>query len=366
MDSAPAPNPRPHRETPGAGDPVPADLLPADLVPADPSVAPEPSVGADAPAATSAPATPTPEPGPATPYHRLARLRPAWCAWWRPLVAAFVALVVLTALASLLLVGTVLALAVGQGADAHIGQVLGDPTSPLDVFLVLAIGALAIPSVLLGVRLGGWRPTSLLWSVAGRIRWGLLGRAAGPVLGAFLLVVALSAVLDPVPRPTFPTGQLIAVMAIVVVLAPLRAVGLELAYRGLGQQAVGTWLRHPVWAILLPIPISLVSRTIPSTGALLTLVLLSAACGFLAWKTGGLELPILLQLGASGMSMLLAPLGAAAVPGAGPLLPTLLITLAILAVTAAVTWWFSRREGLAPLEPLVRPAGAPIPAPERF
>ena len=61
-----------------------------------------------------------------------------------------------------------------------------------------------------------------------------------------------------------------------------------------GQQAIGTWLRHPLWAILLPVPFELIGRGL-SGSSMLGAAILGLACGYLAWKTGGLEASILLR-----------------------------------------------------------------------
>jgi len=291
---------------------------------------------------------------PGTPYHRLATLRPEWSRWWRPLLAIAVALVGYTIFASLLLVGTVVVLGLA-GADLSVGRLLGDPTSPLDVFLQCGFAAIALPSALVGVRLGGWRPTDLLWSVAGRFRWTLLRGTAPIVLVVFALVAALPLVLgDAHLAPGLSAGRIVAVIALLVVLAPLQAAGEELAFRGLGQQAIGTWLRHPAWATVIPVPFALIGRGY-SAQALIGAAVLGLACGYLAWKTGGMELPILLHLAAVGMTSLAALFG-------GPVAPQGPVTVVAIAVTALVLGTLTdHRERTGSRQAVTRPADAPAP-----
>lgn len=291
----------------------------------------------------------------ATPYHRLAGLRPEWSRWWRPLLTVIAVLIAYTLLASLLMIGSVLALT-AVGSPASIGQVLGDPTSPLDVFLQGAFAALLIPSALIGVRLGAWRPTSLLVSVSGCFRGELLRRTTLPVL----LVLALAAAVPLLTGglridPGLSAGRMLAVIVLAALLAPLQAAGEELAFRGVGQQAIGTWLRHPAWAIVLPVPFALIGRGYDAP-ELATAVVLGLACGFLAWKTGGLELPMLLHGGVVLTTAIAALLGGPASPQ-GPMM-----IIAVVGIALVLSRATNAREALSPVEAVTRSAGAPVPA----
>ncbi|GAB2537933.1 CPBP family intramembrane glutamic endopeptidase [Brachybacterium huguangmaarense] len=301
-----------------------------------------------------APAAPR-DPRPGTPYHRLATLRPEWSRWWRPVLTILATLIAYSVIASLLLVASVLALSLG-GAGRGIGRVLGDPTSPLDVALAALFGAAWIPAVLLGVRLGGWRPTALLASVAGRVRGDLVRRCA-PGLLVVVLAGAVITVYTGMHLPSgVSAGRAVAVIALVLLLAPLRAIGEELVFRGVGQQAIGTWLRHPLWAILLPVPFELIGRGL-SGSSMLGAAILGLACGYLAWKTGGLEASILLRtavLVVGGLLDLSGLGGASANPVMHIGIAMAALVLAALADRTA--------DGVRFAEPRTRPTGEPVPA----
>src|SRR5690606_19636861 len=125
------------------------------------------------PAGAAAPdSTPDAAPSatPATAYHRLATLRSAWSRPAKPLLSLGAALLAYVVLSSVVLVTAVLLLAVMSGANIARGVTSGDPTSPLDVGLALAMGAMWLPAGIVGVRVGGWRPLGTAWSVAARLR----------------------------------------------------------------------------------------------------------------------------------------------------------------------------------------------------
>jgi membrane protease YdiL (CAAX protease family) len=316
----------------------------------------EPSVDAPGLAPASEPA--------ALAYHRLAHLRPEWARWFRPLLTALAAGVAQIVFAYLVLVGTVTVLAILPGVDPlAIGRSQGDPASPLSVFVALALGAFAVPAALLGVRLGGWRPVRTLWSVTGRIRRDVLAWGAVRMLPVLVLAAVVGMLVGTGPAQLGPRGSagaIIGVLVLTALLVPLRAVGEELVFRGLGQQGIGTWLRSPVWAIVLPVPLSLIGRGYGAdAGALAGAALISLCSGILAWKSGGIELPILLQLGTFGVTALLAPFGGPVFPGQGASIAPW--GIAVFVLTVLLCDAYDRREGLRLGEGLTRPSDAPAP-----
>ncbi|ASK65993.1 CAAX protease [Brachybacterium avium] len=343
---------------------------------------------------------------PATPFHRMATLRPAWAGWLRPLLtlaAAFIAYVVLI---SVVLVLTILVLALAPGVNVALGVTSGDPTSALDVALALAIGVMWLPAGIIGVRFGGWRPLGTACSVAARPRRDLL-RSLGPWgIAMGVVVVAAAGIAGAVATAitggndggagatagaagaTGSVPQLLLVTLIVLVLAPLQAAGLELTLRGIVMQALGTWLRGPLLPLLAASAVMLIGREL-SAAVLLPALALGLASATLAWKSGGLELSILLVATVTAASQLVSAVGAgtgvgagaaavnaaAAAPGSSSaalattasdsaaLAGGITAAAALLLLTAVSVARISAREGVRLLEPVSRPAGEPAPAP---
>lgn len=344
-----------------------------------------------------------------TPYHRLATLRPAWSAWSKPLLTVAAAFIAYVVLASVLLVLTILVLALAPGVNSAIDVTSGDPTSPLDVGIALAMGAMWLPAGLVGVRIGGWRPLGPTWSIAARFRRDLLrSTGAWAVLGA-LAVVGIAALAggiavlvgsgaDAPVSASASSGEgasvlsLILAVVLVLVLVPIQAVGLELALRGMVLQAVGTWLRSPAIPILAVAGISLIGRE-TTTAVVLPALAAALAAAMLAWKTGGLEVPILLTATATGSALIVSAFAAGTGAGAGTSALTAAISapgtsaatlastaagpahagaalaggaaaaIALLVVAAVIVVVVSRRNGLRLLEPVGRAASDPAPDP---
>lgn len=360
---------------------------------------PADGTGSDAvPAAAAAPdSTPDAAPSatPATAYHRLATLRSAWSRPAKPLLSLGAALLAYVVLSSVVLVAAVLLLAVMPGANIARGVTSGDPTSPLDVGLALAMGAMWLPAGIVGVRVGGWRPLGTAWSIAAQLRRDrsllLAGIGAGAVVAAAAAIAgALTGTVGTAAEPSASVLQLLLVTLLALVLAPLQAAGLELSLRGAVMQALGTWLRSPVLPVLAGTAVMLIGRDL-TPAVVLPALALGLCAGVLAWKTGGLELPIALTTTLTVLAHLVGAFGAGSGAGAGvgavgaaaaapgtsaaslavpaaaapeaALAGGVAAAAGLLLLTAALALWIGRREGVALLEPVTRPAGQEAPDP---
>ena len=360
----------------------PADGTGSDAVPA--AAAASDSIPDAAPSAT-----------PATAYHRLATLRSAWSRPAKPLLSLGAALLAYVVLSSVVLVTAVLLLAAMPGANIARGVTSGDPTSPLDVGLALAMGAMWLPAGIVGVRVGGWRPVGTAWSIAAQLRRDrsllLAGIGAGAVVAAAAAIAgALTGTVGTAAEPSASVPQLLLVTLLALVLAPLQAAGLELSLRGTVMQALGTWLRSPVLPVLAGTAVMLIGRDL-TPAVLLPALALGLSAGVLAWKTGGLELPIALTTTLAVLAHLVGAFGAGSGAGAGvgavgaaaaapgtsaaalsvpaaavpeaALAGGIAGAIALLLLTDLLVVWIGRREGVRLLEPVARPAGLEAPAP---
>src|SRR5699024_5466327 len=182
--------------------------------------------------------------------------------------------------------------------------------------------------------------------------------------------------------------QLLLVGLVVLLLGPLQAAGLELTLRGAVMQALGSWLRSPLLPMLAASAVMLIGREL-SAAVVLPPLAVGLASAVLAWKSGGLELSILLVTTVTVASQLVSAIGAgtgagsgaaalnaaAAAPGTSSaalattaseqsaLAGGVAATAALLLVTAVLVMRISAREGMRLLEPVTRAAGEPAPAP---
>jgi uncharacterized protein len=304
---------------------------------------------------------PRPLPNTGLPYHRLTRLEHRTSRWWRPLLTLAVAGALFLALS---LLGAV-ALALGSLALPWLPEpsdldefVLDNPT---DMLLTFGLLALMIPAVLLGARWGGGGASRILHSVAGRLRWSMMLRAAAVLVPLYAAVYWGAFLLDPPDDAAVPVWDpmLLAGLAICLALVPLQCAAEEYAFRGLPLQVMGTWLRSPLWGIVLPVPLFMLGHGYDWVGQV-DIAVFALCMGFLVWKTGGLELAIVVHT-ANNLTLLMAAPFSPSSLNQGAVDPAaLLVSVPLtLAVTAGLTVWFSRAHGLRPFEPLLGTGGPP-------
>lgn len=305
---------------------------------------------------------------PALPYHRLAHLNPATARWWRPLLvvlltgaSTFAGFVVV--LVGMMLVG----LAPGVPAPT---EMLDDPRNPTDMVIGLGIIAVALPATVLAFRWAGGRRGSTagtLHSVAGRFRWGMFGRAALVVVPIITVVNVALTVLFPAPDFSVPVfgSQLVAVYVAVVLLTPVQCAAEEYLFRGLPAQVFGTWLRSPLWGIVLPVPLFMAGHGYDWSGQV-DVAVFALCMGFLTWKTGGLELPILVHTANNLSLFLMAPFSPTSLQQGETEPLALLVSLPMtIGITVGLSVWVSRREGLGFWEPVRGRGPSPRPSAAR-
>lgn len=236
-------------------------------------------------------------------FHRLARLRPRY-RWWRVLLTGLLGLVFYVVLLLLLIVPIVIAGVLLPGWAAEM-QVLLTTTQFFDLerpwlFLALVVPLiLMIPALFAASRIVEGRGVGMLSSVAGRLRFGWLGRSLVLALAVFLVYFAVLlgwsvAAGEPI-EPDFSAPGLGVMVLLVLLLIPLQAAAEEYVFRGYLMQLIGGWLRHPAFAILLPVPLFILGHGYDVWGAA-SVGVFAVVAAWLTWRTGGLEAAISLHI----------------------------------------------------------------------
>lgn len=230
------------------------------------------------------------------------------------------------------------------------------PSTPLrQAAGALALAAL-IPYSMLVQRLLYGVPAGSLHSVAGRFRFGVLGRAL-LVFGPPLLVVIAAGSLnggDPAP---WTTADLVWFFVIGMLLIPLAAAGEEYGFRGLMFRVLGSWTRGARSGAVLGVVVTTVLFSLAhgtlDPFLLTSYLVLFSATAIVTWRTGGLEVAVVLHAVYNMTFLVLGTtlhldIGAqlanrAEVVGSwANLLPS-----AVLVVITAIVWWTTRRSGPA-------------------
>ncbi len=241
---------------------------------------------------------------------------------------------------------------VGSGLiDAQLGRTGPTPLQHAAGSIALAV---LIPYSMLLQRVLYGLPAGSLHSVAGRFRFAVLGRsllAFGPLL------VLLIAVNFLVPDETAPwtTADLVALFVTGVLLTPLAAAGEEYGLRGLMFRVVGGWTRGALSGAVLGIVVTTVLFSLAhgtlDPYLLSSYLILFSVMAFVTWRTGGLEVAVVLHVVYNATSLVLATtlhsdlLGALAGRSEAVGSPANLIPGAGLVLVAAIVWWTTRKSG---------------------
>jgi membrane protease YdiL (CAAX protease family) len=301
-------------------------------------------------------------------YHRLARSVPGY-RWWKPLVTGLIALGIFIGftivLVVLLLVSTVAFPEVRPVITKLIttGQI--DNRLPLVLAFSLSSIAVILPSVWLARLAMGPRPVGLLSSIAGRLRWRWMARLILPVViaygGSTLFSVVLLPLLtgEPVPQATVSSNTWIVVL-VAVLLVPLQATAEEFLFRGYLAQTIGGWLKHPLFAILLPVPLFTIGHQYDVWG-LIDVSVFAIVAGWLTWRTGGLEAAIVAHVVNNTVIFVIGAFGLVDVnskSGSG-------LDVGISALTLGLFAWLAlraaKRFGLERVRVIDPPAPLPLP-----
>ncbi|MBG6109138.1 type II CAAX endopeptidase family protein [Frigoribacterium sp. CG_9.8] len=232
-------------------------------------------------------------------YHRLARSSPAY-RWWKPLVTGLIAIGFFIGftivLVILFLVSTLVFPEVRPVLEALLTTGEIDNSLPVVLAFTLSSIAVMLPSIWLARLITGPRPVGLLSSIAGRLRWRWMARLILPVIIAYgastlLSVLVLPVLTDESIPPVVVSSNTWITVLVAVLFVPLQATAEEFVFRGYLAQMIGGWLKHPLFAILLPVPLFAIGHQYDVWG-MIDVSAFAVVAGWLVWRTGGLEAAI--------------------------------------------------------------------------
>lgn len=246
-------------------------------------------------------------------YHRLFRGVTGY-RWWKPIVVlVLAALYYFTlSLAFAFVIGPILLLTPGVSTadpnsimEAFERLLVLDTQEPLSLLFGLGSIILMIPSVWFAMWCVGIRPRGRAWSVALRLRWGLVWKTAALAVGCLLVTNILSIGVQMIffdspdemaaEIPEIDLAPALWSLLIVVLLVPFQAAAEELVFRGLFMQVIGSWLRSPWLAILLP-TVAFALAHIYDVWGMLSVGVMGIVAAWLTWRTGGLEAAIAIHV----------------------------------------------------------------------
>ncbi|MGJ9425927.1 CPBP family intramembrane glutamic endopeptidase [Nesterenkonia halotolerans] len=199
-------------------------------------------------------------------------------------------------------------------------------------------------------------PGVSLHSVTSRFRFDVFGKAL-IVFGPLWVLANMVGFFAPSAEASWSRFDLIGILVATVLLTPLQTTGEEYGARGLIFRVIGSWTRSPRAGLIAGVLGSSVIFTAVhgSTDIYINIwyFVLWSCLAIITWRTGGLEIAVVLHAVLNTFVFLGAPLlridlGAQLADrsaGAGSL--TQLIPTAIVIVITAIIWWWTRKTGPA-------------------
>ncbi|MCY1649508.1 MULTISPECIES: CPBP family intramembrane glutamic endopeptidase [Streptomyces] len=230
----------------------------------------------------------------------------------------------------------------------------GDDYTPLFHAGSMISLALLIPWSMLIQRWLYGVPCASLHSVTSRFRFDLFGKAL-LVFGPLWAVVNLIGLLAPSTEVAWSRSDLIGMFVATLLLTPLQTTGEEYGVRGLIFRVIGSWTRSSRAGVVAGVLVSSVLFTAVhgSTDLYINVwyFVLWTCLAIITWRTGGLEIAIILHAilntdALLGASLLRVDLGAQLSDrSSGVGSPTLLLPALAVIVITAITWWCTRKTG---------------------
>lgn len=222
--------------------------------------------------------------------------------WWRPLLGLLLAALCVV-VAAVLVILAALAVEALRGNPASPGDdATLDADSPLGLLANNLVIATLVPACLLAVVVVHRGRPGWLVSVAGRLRWALLGRLFLVALAVVALFFAAGFAIPPAGLGDLdvpPAGTLSALLVVILLSTPLQSAAEEFGFRGYLSQAVASWFARPLVGTFVAGAASATLFALAHGGQEPALFVDRFAFGvvasFLVWRTGGLEASIALH-----------------------------------------------------------------------
>jgi membrane protease YdiL (CAAX protease family) len=212
-------------------------------------------------------------------------------------------------------------------------------------------------------------PGASLHSVVSRFRFEVFGRALLALGPAFVLALVVAEHLEPGDTGVWSHGDVMGMLAVVLLLIPLQAAGEEYGLRGLVLRVAASW-GHGRWAsLILGIGVSsavfAVIHAAPDPWWNVNYVVVSIVAGFITWRTGGVETAAVIHALVNTLLFVIwialgADLAERTDRSPGSLGAALMVSTCLVLVAAAVVVWLrTRTSGPAttPSEPLEQRGG---------
>ena len=262
--------------------------------------------------------------------------------WYKPLISLVLVLIVYFVFQIILLV--VFNFIYGESVINGIlfGGYETLNTSDASVYFSYISIAVFIPAIYIASKIVRDRPFSSYASSRGGWNWKLYFKCLLIPLAVYIIVNVISILIDKNPKTSTSQVSLIT-MVLSLILIPLQCIAEEYVFRGALMQALGSWFKIPILAIVIQAIIFALLHSYDALGVI-SIAISGVVYGLLAWRTNGIEAGAAIHSINNLMGFYIVALGLGSISSKVSI-TEFIIDVALTLISAAALYYIGNKKG---------------------
>lgn len=262
--------------------------------------------------------------------------------WYKPLISLVLVLIVYFVFQIILLV--VFNFIYGESVINGIlfGGYETLNTSDASVYFSYISIAVFIPAIYIASKIVRDRPFSSYASSRGGWNWKLYFKCLLIPLVVYVVANVASILIDKNPKTSTSQVSLIT-MVLSLILIPLQCIAEEYVFRGALMQALGSWFKIPILAIIIQAIIFALLHSYDALGVI-SIAISGVVYGLLAWRTNGIEAGAAIHSINNLMGFYIVALGLGSISSKVSL-TDFIVDVALTLISAAALYYVGNKKG---------------------
>ena len=215
-------------------------------------------------------------------------------------------------------------------------------TSDASVYFSYISIAVFIPAIYIASKIVRDRPFSSYASSRGGWNWKLYFKCLLIPLAVYIIANVISIPFDNNPKTSTSQVSLIT-MVLSLILIPLQCIAEEYVFRGALMQALGSWFKIPILAIIIQAIIFALLHSYDALGVI-SIAISGVVFGLLAWRTNGIEAGAAIHSINNLMGFYIVALGLGSISSKVSI-TEFIIDVALTLISAAALYYIGNKKG---------------------
>ena len=215
-------------------------------------------------------------------------------------------------------------------------------TSDASVYFSYISIAVFIPAIYIASKIVRDRPFSSYASSRGGWNWKLYFKCLLIPLAVYIIANVISIPFDNNPKTSTSQVSLIT-MVLSLILIPLQCIAEEYVFRGALMQALGSWFKIPILAIVIQAILFALLHSYDALGVV-SIAISGVVFGLLAWRTNGIEAGAAIHSINNLMGFYIVALGLGSISSKVSL-TDFIVDIALTLISAAALYYIGNKKG---------------------